>query len=41
MPNKKHNWPQLFADYERLVLSQTEFCKHHGINPKYFSLTLS
>ncbi|WP_019604721.1 IS66 family insertion sequence element accessory protein TnpA, partial [Teredinibacter turnerae] len=41
MPNIKYNWPQLFADYEQSGLSQTEFCKQHGINPKYFSLKLS
>ncbi|TVZ37639.1 hypothetical protein P886_1282 [Alteromonadaceae bacterium 2753L.S.0a.02] len=41
MPNKKHNWPQLFADYEQSGLSQTEFCKQRDINPKYFSLKLS
>ncbi|WP_413470502.1 IS66 family insertion sequence element accessory protein TnpA, partial [Teredinibacter turnerae] len=32
MPNIKYNWPQLFADYEQSGLSQTEFCKQHGIN---------
>ncbi len=41
MPNKKHNWPRLFADYEQSGLSQTEFGKLHGLNPKYFSLKLS
>ncbi len=41
MPNKKHNWPQLFADYEQSGLSQTEFCQQRELNPKYFSLKLS
>ncbi|WP_026225138.1 IS66 family transposase [Teredinibacter turnerae] len=33
MPNIKHNWPQLFADYEQSGLSQTEFCLHLDETP--------
>ena len=39
--HRTYNWPLLFAEFERLGLSQTEFCKQHDINPKYFSLKLS
>ena len=38
---RKHNWPQLFSDFEHCSQTQTEFCKQHGINPNYFSLKLS
>lgn len=38
---RKHNWPQLFSDFEHSGQTQTEFCKQHGINPNYFSLKLS
>lgn len=41
MPRRKYNWSQLFADFELSGLSQTDFCKQHDINPKYFSLKLS
>lgn len=38
---RKHNWPQLFSDFEHCGQTQTEFCKQHGINPNYFSVKLS
>jgi len=38
---RRHNWPQLFVEYEQSNLSQVEFCKQHNLNPKYFSLKLS
>lgn len=38
---RKHNWPQLFSEFEHCGQTQTEFCKQHGINPNYFSLKLS
>lgn len=37
----KHNWPQLFSDFEHSNQTQTEFCKQHGINSNYFCLKLS
>jgi len=41
MAYQKHNWPALFEKFEESGLSQTEFCKQHELNPKYFSLKLS
>lgn len=42
MPKRRtYPWPQLLAQFERSGLSQTEFCKQHDINPKYFSLMRS
>ena len=38
---RKHNWPELFDAFEKSGLTQTEFCKQHDINPKYFGLKLS
>ena len=38
---RKHNWPQLFADFDQSGQNQAEFCKQRGINPNYFSLKLS
>ena len=34
---RKYNWPELFALFEQSGLSQTEFCKQHTVNAKYFS----
>lgn len=34
---RKYNWPELFALFEQSGLSQTEFCKQHNVNAKYFS----
>lgn len=41
MAYQKHNWPELFETFEASGLSQTEFCKQHDLNPKYFNLKLS
>lgn len=41
MAYQKHNWPELFEQFASSNLSQTEFCKQHDLNPKYFSLKLS
>lgn len=38
---RKYQWPQLFAEYEQSGQTQAEFCKQHGISPKYFSLKLA
>ena len=38
---RKHDWLQLFSDFERSDQTQSEFCKQRGINPNYFSLKLS
>ena len=38
---RKHNWPQLFSNFEHSDQTQAEFCKQHGLNPNYFSLKLS
>lgn len=38
---RKHDWLQLFSDFERSDQTQSEFCKQRGINPNYFSIKLS
>lgn len=37
MPNRRYNWPQLFAEFEASGQSQTDFCKQLAIDPSYFS----
>lgn len=36
--SKKYDWPALIAAQEDSGLSQAEFCRQHGIDPRYFSL---
>jgi len=38
---RKYNWPELFEAFEQSELTQTEFCKQHNLNPKYFNIKLS
>ena len=38
MAYQKHNWPELFKNFEQSGLNQTSFCKQHELNPKYFNL---
>lgn len=38
---RRYNWPELIAQFEQSGLSQTQFCKQHDLNAKYFSLKLS
>ena len=38
---RKHNWQEYFKAFERADLTQTEFCKQHDLNPKYFSQKLA
>ena len=37
----REQWQALITQYESSGLSQTEFCKQHNLNPKYFSLKRS
>jgi hypothetical protein len=39
--HRRYNWPQLFTEFEQSGLTQSEFCKQHDVNPKYFSLKLA
>ena len=34
---RKYNWPELFKAFDASGLNQTQFCKQHDLNPKYFS----
>ena len=34
---RKYNWPELFQSFEQSGLTQTQFCRQHNLNPKYFS----
>jgi len=38
---RKHNWQKYFKEFEQANLTQTEFCKQHDLNPKYFSQKLA
>lgn len=38
---RRYNWPELFAQFEQSGQSQTQFCKQHDLNAKYFSLKLA
>lgn len=38
---RKHPWQEYFNAFEQANLTQTEFCKQHDLNPKYFSQKLS
>lgn len=38
---RKHNWQEYFKAFERADLTQTEFCKQHDLNAKYFSQKLA
>ena len=38
---RKHNWQEHFKAFEQANLTQTEFCKLHDLNPKYFSQKLA
>ncbi len=37
----KQQWLTLIEQFETSGLSQTDFCKNHDLNPKYFSLKRS
>lgn len=37
----KQQWLTLIEQFESSGLSQTDFCKNHDLNPKYFSLKRS
>ena len=37
----RQQWHTLITDFESSNLSQADFCKQHGLNPKYFSLKRS
>ena len=37
----REQWQALITQYESSGLTQTEFCKQHNLNPKYFSLKRS
>ena len=42
MTNRRsYNWPELIEQFEQSGLSQTQFCKQHDLNLKYFNLKLS
>ncbi|WP_185231924.1 IS66 family insertion sequence element accessory protein TnpA [Teredinibacter franksiae] len=41
MAYQKYNWPEIFEKFDSSGLSQTEFCKQHNLNTKYFNLKLS
>lgn len=41
MKNRRYHWPELLKSFDESGMSQTEFCKQHNINPKYFSLKRS
>jgi hypothetical protein len=34
---RKYNWPELFKAFDASGLNQSQFCKQHDLNPKYFS----
>ena len=38
---RKYNWQEYFKEFEQANLTQTEFCKLHDLNPKYFSQKLA
>lgn len=38
---RRYNWPELITQFEQSGQSQTQFCKQHDLNAKYFSLKLS
>ena len=38
---RKYNWQEYFKEFEQANLTQTEFCKQHGLNAKYFSQKLA
>ena len=38
---RKHPWQEYFNAFEQANLTQTEFCKQHDLNPKYFSQKLA
>jgi hypothetical protein len=38
---RKHPWQEYFKAFEQANLTQTEFCKQHDLNPKYFSQKLA
>ena len=37
----REQWQSLIDAYETSGLTQTDFCKQHNLNPKYFSLKRS
>lgn len=37
---RKYDWPHLIKKFEQSGLTQSQFCKDEGINPRYFSLKL-
>lgn len=37
----REQWQSLITQHESSGLTQTEFCKQHNLNPKYFSLKRS
>lgn len=41
MRRNHHQWRALIEEQRRSGLKAAEFCRHHGINPKYFSLKKS
>ncbi len=34
---RKYDWPELLKAFDDSGLTQTEFCRQHNINPKYFN----
>ena len=38
---RRYNWPELITQFKQSGQSQTQFCKQHDLNAKYFSLKLS
>lgn len=38
---RSYNWPSLIEQFEQSGLNQTQFCKQHDLNLKYFNLKLS
>lgn len=37
---RKYDWPRIFETFEQSGLNQTQFCKEHQINSRYFSQKL-
>lgn len=38
---RSYNWPEIIEQFEQSDLNQTQFCKQHDLNVKYFNLKLS
>ena len=36
-----YDWPELFKQFHASGLNQSQFCKQHKLNPKYFSKKLA